>query len=124
LKALLDEDVPHQLRGALTPRHDAVTVSYMRWNSLKNGALLKLIEDDGSFDVFVTGDKNLQKQQSIANRPFAILVLSAVRWKTIRDHIQAIADAIDLATPGIASTVECGRFFPPQKRKPGGGSRT
>jgi hypothetical protein len=118
LKVLLDEDVPHQLRGPLAPRHDAMTVSYRGWSGVKNGALLTLIEDDGSFDVFVTGDKNLQNQQSIVNRPFAVLVLSAVRWKTIRDHIPAIADAIDVARPGTVSMVECGGFAPRGPRRP------
>jgi hypothetical protein len=71
----------------------------MGWAGVKNGALLKLIEDEG-FEAFVTGDKNLENQQQLLQRPFAILVLSAVRWKTIRDHIPVISDALDAAKRG------------------------
>ncbi len=109
MKTILDEDVPHQLRKALAPRHEAMTVAYMGWSSVKNGALLKLIEGE-SFDAFVTGDKSLESQQQLVQRPFAILVLSAIRWKTIREHVAAIADAIDRAKPGTVTRVECGRF--------------
>ena len=108
MKTLLDEDVPHQLRGALAARHEAVTVSYMGWSGVKNGELLKLVEEDGSFDVFVTGDKHLAAQQHLADRPSAILVLSAIRWKTIRNHVPAMADAINTAQAGKVCTVECG----------------
>jgi hypothetical protein len=31
----------------------------MNWGGVKNGALLKLIEGEG-FDVFLTGDKNME----------------------------------------------------------------
>ncbi len=40
----------------------------MRWGGIKNGALLKLIEREG-FNVFLTGDKNMAKQQRLESRP-------------------------------------------------------
>ena len=46
IRADLDEDVPHQLRIALAPRHDVTTTPYIGWAGVKNGALLKLIEED------------------------------------------------------------------------------
>ena len=116
MRTVLDEDVPHQLRIALAPRHDVTTTTYMGWAGVKNGALLKLIEEE-RYDVFVTGDKNLENQQQLLQRPFAIVVLSAVRWKTIRDHVPAISDAIEAAKRGTVTKVECGRFLPSKFRR-------
>jgi hypothetical protein len=47
LKVLFDEDVPRKLVRSL-PRHDIHTVVGMQWGGVKNGALLKLIEREGS----------------------------------------------------------------------------
>jgi hypothetical protein len=49
----------------------------MHWGGIKNGDLLKLIERE-RFDVFLTGDKNMDKQQRLGGRPFAVLILSAI----------------------------------------------
>lgn len=49
----------------------------MRWLGLRNGQLLKSIADSGTFDAFVTMDKNLPHQQKIKGLPFAIVVLRA-----------------------------------------------
>jgi hypothetical protein len=46
----------------------------MRWGGIKNGAWLTLIEREG-FQVFLTGDKNMENQQQLAGRPFAVLVM-------------------------------------------------
>jgi len=54
---LLDENLDHALRKHLGP-HDISTVTYMGWAGLKNGELLQAAEN-GSFDVFLTGDQTL-----------------------------------------------------------------
>lgn len=79
MKVLLDEDVPHPLARKL-PEHDVRTVAGSGWGGLKNGDLLKLLEAH-DFGAFVTGDKNLQCQQRIEDRPFAVIVLSAISWR-------------------------------------------
>jgi hypothetical protein len=84
LKVLFDEDVPHPLRPVL-PNHDIRTVPGMGWAGVKNGELLKRIGAE-YFDVFLTGDKNLPKQQNRSSRPFAVLVLSAINWTVIRKN--------------------------------------
>jgi len=78
LRVLLDENVPRSVRRAL-PRHDVRTVADMGWEGIKNGELMKLIETE-RFDVFLTGDKNFSKQQNLAGRHVALLVMSAVNW--------------------------------------------
>lgn len=83
----------------------------MGWAGVKNGELLKRVEAE-RFEVFLTGDKSLQKQQDLSRRPFAVLVLSAINWTVIRKNILTISEAIDAARPGTVVTVECGAFLP------------
>jgi len=61
---------------------------------IKNGALLKLIEGEG-LHVFLTGDKNVQNQRQLRERPFAVLVMSAINWPVVQTHVSKISDAID-----------------------------
>ena len=81
---LFDEDVPAKLARAL-PRHEIHTVVGKHWGGVKNGALLKLIEREG-FNVFLTGDKNMENQQRLDGRPFAVLIMSAINWPVVRPH--------------------------------------
>ncbi len=90
-------------------RHEVHTVVSMRWGGIKNGALLTLIEQE-RFDVFLTGDKNMQSQQRLEGRPFAVLIMSAINWPVIRPHIQKISAAIDEAEPGTVGMIDCGVF--------------
>lgn len=108
MKILLDEDVPQKLVRSL-PTHEVHTVVSMQWGGIKNGALLNLIEGEG-FHVFVTGDKNMPNQQTLAGRPFAILILSAINWPVIQPHLQKIIGAIATAQPGTVNAVDCGVF--------------
>ena len=57
MKVLLDENLDHALR-TLLERHEVVTAAYMGWARLKNGALLRVAEDNG-IDVLLTGDQTL-----------------------------------------------------------------
>ena len=64
--------MPQQLRRDLVG-HDASTVKQMGWTGLGNGDLLA--KAAGRFDVFLTVDKNLPKQQKLAGLPLAVIVL-------------------------------------------------
>ena len=85
MKVLFDEDVPHKL-VRLLPQHDIQTVVSMEWGGIKNGALLTLIARE-SFEAFLTGDKNMQTQQRLAGRPFAVLIMSAINWPVVQPHV-------------------------------------
>jgi hypothetical protein len=50
------------------PQHEIHTVVSMQWGGIKNGALLTLIERE-RFHVFLTGDKNMESQPRLENRP-------------------------------------------------------
>jgi predicted nuclease of predicted toxin-antitoxin system len=110
LKVLFDEDVPAKLARFL-PLHEIHTVVSMHWGGVKNGELLTLIERE-RFEVFLTGDKNMDKQQRLEGRPFAVLIMSAVNWPVVRPHIHKISAALDEAELGTVKTIDCGVFVP------------
>jgi hypothetical protein len=114
LKILLDEDVPRKLIRALS-RHEIHTVVSMEWGGVKNGALLTLIERE-AFQAFLRGDKNMPQQQRLDNRPFAVLILSAINWPIVRPHVHKIAAAIEQAKPGMVYMIDCGEFVPKSRR--------
>jgi predicted nuclease of predicted toxin-antitoxin system len=99
LKVLFDEDVPCKLARAF-PRHEIHTVVGMGWGQVKNGDLLTLIEQE-RFDIFLTGDKNMEKQQRLHGRPFAVLIMSAINWPVVKPHILTISDALDEVQPAL-----------------------
>ena len=109
MKVLFDEDVPGKLARSL-PQHEIHTVVSMQWGGIKNGALLTLIERE-RFQVFLTGDKNMESQQRLEGRPFAVLVMSAINWPVVRPHIHEISVALDEAQPGTVKTIDCGVFI-------------
>ena len=74
MRVLLDECLPRKLKWEV--QADTVrTVPEMGWASTKNGALLRLAEQD--FDIFLTNDKNLESQQNLNLFDLAIIVLVA-----------------------------------------------
>ena len=105
MKVLLDEDLPHDLRKHL-PGHDVYAVRYLRWDSLKNGMLLRAAED-ALFEVFVTGDQGLTRQQNMKGRRIGVVTLTAQRLEVLVGNIGAIQAAVEIATPGSLQVVEC-----------------
>jgi len=78
---LLDNCVPWRLRAALAG-HDVSSVAQLGWAALSDGELLNTMGN--RFDLLVTVDKNLQFQQDLRTRPFAVAVLRA-KSNHIRD---------------------------------------
>lgn len=74
MRALLDENLPHDLVSALA-EHEVVTVQRLGWSGLRNGELLR--RADGQIDAFITMDSNLQFQQRLAGLPFGVVVIHA-----------------------------------------------
>ncbi len=108
MKVLLDENLPHKLRAHLV-QHETVTVAYLGWGGLKNGELLTVAEHAG-FEVFVTGDRALARQQNLGARKIANVPLSANNWPIIKNHVARVASVIDTARSGSFVRVECGVF--------------
>ena len=74
MRILLDNCVPWRLGAALTG-HEVSSVVQLGWAALSGGELLDAM--GSRFDLLVTVDKNLQFQQDLRRRPFAIAVLRA-----------------------------------------------
>ena len=75
MKILLDEALPVQLRHHFVG-HDARTVRYMGWLSAGNGELIALARDE--FDVLVTCDKRMRREQNLTAEDVGMIVLNAV----------------------------------------------
>jgi hypothetical protein len=108
VKVLLDENLDHALRKLLGP-HEVVTVTYMGWAGLQNGALLRVAEDNG-FDLLLTGDQTLYFEQSLIGRRLAIVALTAIQLPILKENLPKIIAAIEAAAPGSFQAVDCGSF--------------
>jgi len=67
--------------------------------------LLRLAEDAG-FDVLLTTDKNVRYQQNLGGRKISIVVLGNSPWWLVRQHLDEIVAAVNVATPGSYAEVE------------------
>jgi hypothetical protein len=114
VKVLLDENLDHALRKLLGP-HEVVTVTYMGWTGLQNGALLRAAEESG-MDVLLTGDQSLTYEQNLTGRRLAVVALSAIQLPILKENLEKIIAAIEAAAPGSFQAVDCGTFS--RKRTP------
>jgi hypothetical protein len=73
VRILIDECLNWRLGRALTGHHFS-SVAKMGWSGISNGQLLALAEKN-SFDVFLTGDRNLSFQQNATQFRIAIVIL-------------------------------------------------
>jgi hypothetical protein len=73
VRILIDECLNWRLGRALAG-HSFSSVAKMGWSGITNGQLLALAEQN-SFDVFLTGDRNLTFQQNMAQLRIAIVIL-------------------------------------------------
>ncbi len=74
MRILLDENLPVDLASEITG-HEVDTVIGMGWSGVTNGELLR--RSAGRFEVFVTMDRNLERQQPIACQPFGVILIRA-----------------------------------------------
>ncbi len=105
MRVLLDSCVPRGLRASIAG-HDVQTAPEMGWGDLDNGALLEAM--DGYFDVLVTVDRRLPRQQRIKNRGFGVVVVRAKsnRLADLMPHASELLDALLDLEPG--ETIEVG----------------
>lgn len=99
MRLLLDESLPRQLARHLEG-HETQTVQKQGWAGLKNGVLLRAAAAE--FDVFVTGDQNLQFQQNFAGLSLAVIVLVAFnnRLATLLPLVPEILRVLQGIQPG------------------------
>ena len=75
MRVILDECLPRGLKPLMIG-HSVRTVRNERWNGIKNGKLLRLIET--KFDAFITVDRGLEHQQKTTSVKIGIVVLEAI----------------------------------------------
>lgn len=91
MRVLLDNNVDHRY-AHLLPDHVVVHVREMGWESLRNGDLIAIAEQEG-FDVLMTADKNLSYQQNLAGRRISIVTFRSL-LVTYR-HIAPLAPEVE-----------------------------
>jgi hypothetical protein len=97
VRILIDEGVPVQIEHALIG-HVCTTVQKAGWGSYTNGALLAKAE--GTYDLFITADKNLKYQQNLTDRKIAILELSTNRRRIIEENFERILEVVSQVKQG------------------------
>ena len=109
-RVLIDQGVPTPLRSAFVGIATVETAFERGWSTLRNAELIA--EAEKSFDMFITTDKNLRYQQSLASRKMAIVVLPTTQWPALRARADEIARiTADLSTdafieiPGVPSAL-------------------
>jgi hypothetical protein len=100
VRVLLDESLPRPL-AALLAGHEVRTVATMCWTGKANGELLRLAAD--SFDVLVTGDRNLEHQQNLTTLPVSVVV------------VVAVTNRIESLTPLVPELLELLETLPPRR---------
>ena len=100
MRVLLDEQLPRRLVRELTG-HDVRTVQQQGWAGFQNGEILRRAADEG-FQVFLTGDRNLQFQQNLVRACIGVVILVAPSNK-IEDLLPLVPraiEAINASKPG------------------------
>ena len=74
------------------------------WSGLTNGDLLDREEEDG-YQLLITTDQNLCRQQNVAGRRLADLVLLSTSWPRIQRRVDDIRTTADEMGPGESREV-------------------
>src|SRR5215471_6267458 len=104
MRILLDECLPIDFRLSF-PHHDAHTVEWAGFKGKKNGELLRSAERAG-YDVLLTVDQALSRQQRIPGKLAVILIRS--RTNQIEDLmplVDSISQALKTVKPGRTISV-------------------
>lgn len=98
-RVLFDEQLPARLRHDL-PEFVIATVREAGWRGIKNGELLRLAEAE--FDAFLTADRNLPYQQTVAKLALGLVVISigSTKIDDLRSYAPHIAQALHAVRPG------------------------
>ena len=75
MRVLFDHNVDRRFRRHLVG-HAIQTTREMRWETLRNGLLLKAAAGDG-FDAILCIDKNIEYGQNLKTLPLPVIVLDA-----------------------------------------------
>ena len=102
IRVLLDEGIPHQLRGAFSPAFAVETTQYRGWAGLKNGQLLRAAAP--FFDALVTVDKGVRHQQNMTEHA-VVLRASGTTFADLLPLLPAAESALLRAVPGSVTVI-------------------
>ena len=99
MRALLDENLPRALAGALTG-HQVTTVQAADWAGTKNGELLRCA--DNQFYVLLTMDRRLRYRQNLNALRLSIVIVRAPsnRMVHLKPLVGRILKALEELQPG------------------------
>jgi hypothetical protein len=105
VKIVLDECCHRRLIRELAGA-EVHTVQSLGWNGLRNGDLLRRIED--RFDVFVTQDQNIPRQNRMTGRSFAVVVLKTKGglWSELKPLMPRLREVIERVERGSMTVIE------------------
>lgn len=110
MKILLDHNLDRRLKADISG-HEVATAYESGWADVKNGELLSLAEQN-DFDVLLTADTNISKQQNLTGRKISIVILRALdnRRSTHIEMIRDVLAALKNVAPGSVSVVTHSRY--------------
>ena len=87
--------------------HFCKSVQRMGWSGLENGELLEKMRQE-RFDVFITGDRNLQFQQHLPVAGVAVVLLLAPSTKLVDTLplMDEVLSQLNALQPGTITVVE------------------
>ena len=111
MRILVDQNLTVYVRDLL-PGHDVGHTYELGWHTLSNGELLNQAEKAG-FDVLLTADRSIPKQNRMEGRKIALVVLSTNRWPTERLGVKLPGPTRQSRTPGSVGEVPGNRHLYP-----------
>jgi predicted nuclease of predicted toxin-antitoxin system len=104
LRILLDENLDWRL-GQDLPGHQVESVPLIGWAGMRNGLLLDRAQEQ--FDIFITMDSNMVREQNIGGLRIAIIALKARsnRLADTRPLMNKILELLPTLGPGTLTTL-------------------
>ncbi|MEA1785610.1 hypothetical protein U1E44_05880 [Arenibacter sp. GZD96] len=86
---LLDENIPRKLKYRFSETHEVLTVPEMGWSGIKNGDLLRKMQQK-EMTVLLSVDKNMSHQQNLEKYNVCLLVFGAkdTRYETLLPFVE------------------------------------
>jgi len=103
MRLLLDENLDWRLRRDL-PEHQVESVPLIGWAGIENGELLRKTVEAG-FNVLVTMDSNMVRQQNIGRYAIAVVALRAASNRLVdtRPLMPALLTVLSQVQPGTVT---------------------
>ncbi|AMJ58922.1 hypothetical protein [Bosea sp. PAMC 26642] len=99
MRVMLDEGVPRHLAQALTTFSLHASAFPNTWKGIRNGLLLARVQAEG-YDVLLTNDKSIGRQQNMLGRMIAVVAVPTNWRPLLMPRAADIAATIRLAKPG------------------------